>query len=503
MSQRTGKLPRYQKIGPYRCIQESGEGGMGVVFRAQGPNGIVAIKVLHPNLTQRNGDTRKTAEARFDAEVEALRRTANCEHIPGYLDHGVHEHRKGKLHYLVTEYLNGDTLGERLLCEKPSAQIAVWITKQICRAVIHAHSVHVVHRDLKPGNIFLARDQVGCITVKVLDFGIARLLDREDDRLTMTGFLFGTPRYMSPEQFLDNKNVDERSDQFSIGCILYRMLTGVDAFPQDDVAPAMLARMKEAENLERIESAGLRKIVARTLAMKPEERYGSVSDLLQALEAYRLEDTEELPPQTVVLKDTPRSPDYSNVPATELMPTEVAVRPTVAQDPFVRLDPHATSWQPSTTPKEPRLRIGWGFLANERAFVVLALIAIGALSSIGYTLSRPIPAVTPAPTTARVTTNTDRAGQDAGIPPDAPASRPRPTRPRTPNPSQRQGADRSRFPTLEEWRSLPPERRRALCQAARERGLDEATLDRYCIRPAPADENPFGFGGLSPSNPAY
>src|ERR1700722_14385027 len=217
------------KLGPYEIHTLLGAGGMGEVYRARDTrlDRTVAIKVL-PAAFARDPERLR----RFQQEAQAIA-ALNHPNILAIHDFGEHEGSP----YIVTEFLEGETLRERL---RPGAMIvrkAIESAEQIARGLAAAHDKGIVHRDLKPENIFVTRDGRG----KVLDFGVAELIDQEDSHAsgtaltspaTLPGMVMGTVGYMSPEQ-VRGEPIDARSDIFSFGAVLYEMLTGKRAFKRD------------------------------------------------------------------------------------------------------------------------------------------------------------------------------------------------------------------------------------------------------------------------------
>ncbi len=223
-----------QSLGRYEILSELGRGAMGIVYLAKDPkiNRTVAIKSLHPGLFEED----KTAKDRFQQEVHALGRLIH-QNIVSIFDTG--EDPKTGNPYIVTEYVEGTSLAERLKSGPPlSIEQVCRIGAQLCSALDFAHEKRIVHRDIKPGNILISPDLQ---TVKLTDFGIARL---EGGGVTQTGQLVGTPRYMSPEQCRGDA-IDGRSDLFSLGAVLYEMVTGQKAFPANEVTAALLQVMKD------------------------------------------------------------------------------------------------------------------------------------------------------------------------------------------------------------------------------------------------------------------
>ena len=211
-----------KKIGRYKILGELGRGAMGVVYKAEDPalDRIVALKTI------RLGDEaqgRKEYERRFLQEAKAAGKLTH-PNIVTIFDFGEEE----DLAYMAMELLEGSDLRSRMRAGNIPAIEAVEIALQVADGLGFAHETGVVHRDIKPGNIMLLERGA----VKIMDFGLARM--RIADHKTSTGIVLGTPRYMSPEQ-IGGQPVDQRSDIFSLGTVLYEMLTRTMLFAGDDV----------------------------------------------------------------------------------------------------------------------------------------------------------------------------------------------------------------------------------------------------------------------------
>jgi hypothetical protein len=276
-----------QRFGNYRAIALIGEGGMGEVYLAEHP-GIgrqVAIKVLRSEL----GHDEQVL-ARFINEARAANAIRH-PHIIEILDSGLTENG---ISYLVMELLRGESLTARIKRKgRLTPPEAVLLTNQTASALGAAHTKGIVHRDLKPDNLFVVPDEgnPGHEHIKVLDFGIAKLQANAagGSVKTRTGALMGTPIYMSPEQCLGTKEVDWRSDIYSLGAILYEMLTGQPPFTSEGFGALLNMHLNQAPvppcQLEAAISPGLNEAVLRMLAKRPEERFQSMAEVQAALAA--------------------------------------------------------------------------------------------------------------------------------------------------------------------------------------------------------------------------
>ncbi len=259
---------------------------MGAVYKAEQPemNRYVAIKVLHPKYV-----SRPDLVARFRREARAMSHLSHPNtarvYLYGQLEDGAC--------YIAMEYLEGKNLAQITRAEgRIKAARAVNIMVQVCGALEEAHRQGIVHRDLKPENIFLTAQGGLANFPKVLDFGLAKVTQREMRPgsliLTQEGMVFGTPEFMSPEQ-ARGQPLDARSDIYSLGCILYEMLTGKLPFdasqPMDYLAmqirgtPIPLGKRAE----DTVLPPGLEAVVMKTLEKDPDKRYPSASDFAMAL----------------------------------------------------------------------------------------------------------------------------------------------------------------------------------------------------------------------------
>ena len=252
------------QLGRYRILGELGRGAMGVVYRAEDPalERQLAIKTI---FVPADDTDRKEYEARFTQEAKAAGKLGHPGIVTIY-DVG----REGGMVYMAMELLEGVDLGTQTAERRLSVTEAVGIVERVADALAFAHDRGVVHRDIKPPNIML----VGDGRVKIMDFGIARM--RSSDLKTQTGMMMGTPRYMSPEQ-VAGRAVDQRSDIFSLGTVLYELLTGTKLFSGNDATEIMYnvsqLRPVPPSRINRKVPSMLDLVVAKALEKDAGERY--------------------------------------------------------------------------------------------------------------------------------------------------------------------------------------------------------------------------------------
>jgi serine/threonine-protein kinase len=307
----------------YRIDEKIDEGGMGCVYRATHVlmEKVVAVKVLHPALAADD-----KIVARFTREAKAASRISH-PHAINVTDFGESENG---IVYLVMEYLRGRTLKDIVRSGGPmSLARVVEIVRQVAGALDVAHAEGVVHRDLKSDNIML-EEATGGDWAKVLDFGIAKIqepLDKPDEGLTAPNLIIGTPQYMSPEQCSQASDIDTRSDIYSFGIILFEMLAGHVPFTGDSPTAIMMKHIQEPPPsiLEERKDlpAAVGRVIARSLAKKPEDRYQKAGELSEAF-------------ALAAVEDVPATADLAAVPDTERIviptsPNEPA-RKTIGRD---------------------------------------------------------------------------------------------------------------------------------------------------------------------------
>lgn len=274
--------------GKYKIYDEVGSGGIATVYVARDlkTNEIVAVKVLHPHVAK-DPNTIK----RFEREANFLMGLTD-RHLVRVYDYGVEENR----HYLAMEYVGGRTLKAIIKEEGPLAiDRALGIAQQVAEGLSVIHQQGVVHRDIKPQNLMVQTDG----TVKVMDFGIARMVDLS--ALTQSGFLVGTPHYISPEQAMGQR-VDHRSDIYSLGVVLYEMLMGRVLFDGDSPVTVALMHVKDPVpplHLQRTDiSPKVEQLVDKCLTKEPGDRFQTATALASAIRNLRDEPALEAGPLT-------------------------------------------------------------------------------------------------------------------------------------------------------------------------------------------------------------
>ncbi|MCI0343745.1 MAG: protein kinase [Planctomycetales bacterium] len=271
-----GQEGGHRSIAGYQILEKIGEGAMGAVFKAKqvSMDRLVAIKVLTPDLGK---DSRFVG--RFLSEARAVAKLSHVNIISG-IDVG----ESNGVHYFAMEYVDGETLGARLRREGalPEAQ-AVEIALQIARALDHAHKHGLIHRDIKPDNIMIARNGVA----KLLDLGLARMETPTSPARTEQGTALGTPNYISPEQARADSRVDIRADLYSLGATFYHMLTG--EVPFTGAATVVMTRhISEPPVPPHFRrpgvGAGVSAVTLKAMEKDPADRYQSPTELIEDLD---------------------------------------------------------------------------------------------------------------------------------------------------------------------------------------------------------------------------
>ena len=275
-----------QQLGHYRIVKKIGEGGMGEVFCAQdiklGRN--VALKILPAQFAE---DAKRLGRFLREARLASTLSHPNVTHI-----YEIGE--ENGVHFIAMEYVEGQTLQDRMKNGPLENSILIKIATQICEALAMAHDAGIVHRDVKPANIMLNQAN----QVKILDFGLAKqewseranVDDLSTEANTQTGTILGTVSYMSPEQALAKK-VDQRSDIFSFGSVLYEMATGKRAFQGPNVtatiAQILATQPQPANQINPRLAEPINRVIEKCLRKDPEQRYQSMKDLAADIHSVR------------------------------------------------------------------------------------------------------------------------------------------------------------------------------------------------------------------------
>lgn len=262
----------------YRVVERLAEGAMGVVYRGERLtlNRPVAIKFLHPAVAQQ-----EALRKRFEIEAQAMGRLShpNCVSV---IDFGVDE-----VPYLVMEYAQGQNLRELLSSGALTTARALSIGRQLLTALVHAHAQSIIHRDIKPENLLLQQSAGLEDHLRVLDFGLAKLMD--NGAALTAGLALGTPNYMAPEQIQEG-GIDARADLYATGIVLFELLTGVQPFAADSVGEVLRRHLQApAPHLRAVAPArgfseALDDLVFRSMAKRPSERFPTAQHMLVALE---------------------------------------------------------------------------------------------------------------------------------------------------------------------------------------------------------------------------
>jgi hypothetical protein len=264
-----------RRIGKYELIAKVAQGGMGALYKAKHPT--LDRVVLLKKLTLRGASQ---FVERFKREARLMMEFKH-EHIVQVYDH----FKEGSSYFIVEEFVDGISLDELIRKERfLSNDAAMLILYEVAKALKYAHDKGVIHRDIKPGNILISNQG----EVKLVDFGIATSLEETDEGLTRDGMVLGTPCYIPPEQIADAKNVDRRADIYSLGVVLYEMLTGKTPFPGSFTAETLSlihrGRYLPPGRLNPKISRVLRKVIRKAMHVRPRRRYQDLKALIRILE---------------------------------------------------------------------------------------------------------------------------------------------------------------------------------------------------------------------------
>jgi serine/threonine-protein kinase len=429
--------------GKYQVVKKLGEGGMGVVYEAIHTRiqQRVAIKMLLPDVMEL-----PEVVPRFEREARAAGKLKS-DNTARVLDVDMSENG---LPYMVMEFLDGVDLGQ--LLEKNGAlpvQDAVDYVLQACNAMAEAHAAGVIHRDLKPSNLFVLTNTGGTRKVKVLDFGISKLENETEARVTATQAVVGTPLYMSPEQVRSAKHVDARSDIWSLGIILYELVTARTPFEGSTTAAAAAICIDDPPPIAQFRQdvpADLERAILIALQKEPSARFPNVQLLAQAIAPFGS--------GSIIAPDTapaaflvPGSVSSPRLPMTSR--PELGSAPTIHSDPGISgaraaANPHTLpGWTTRSSPGRRRSKTIITVVVT--TVMVLSLVIVGVVA-VGFAYHKsPDPVVaatataeTHATATATITATATEAAivtapvttsgsSPSTLPSTRPTSRPRPT----------------------------------------------------------------------------
>ena len=417
--------PGARMIGRYVVLREIGRGGMATVYVAHDPlfNRDVAIKMLPPELLHD-----PSFRARFEREAQTVAALEHPAIVPVY-DYGEAEGRP----YFVMRLMSGDSLAERIAKGPQPLSAVIKLLQRIAPALDEAHSRGVVHRDLKPGNILYDQYDEPYLT----DFGIAKL---KEGGATLTGEnIVGTPAYMSPEQGRGEPDLDGRSDVYSLGCIIYEMLTGKVPYEAStsmgQVVKHLTAPIPNIGEARPDLPPGLQDVINRALAKRKFARFASASELAQALAA--LANGQELPamPASRPATAAVSRPATGGLPPVQKPPTGQTPyppqRPPTGQMPPTAQKPPSGTLPPlSASPAMPPQKKSRAWLVWLVIVLVLAGAVYAGLTYLPGLLRQQVIGEAPLATTPQVA-----ASLPTDTPPPAPTNTPQPTHTSAPTPT--------------------------------------------------------------------
>lgn len=417
--------------GRFKILSVLARGGMGKVYRAeQSPLGrLVALKVLNPNYS---GENDPEFHRRFFFEASIVARLSHANTVTLY-DYGQTD---DGVYFMAMELLEGRTLHRRLRDEGPvPVPTALHVALQVCRSLREAHALGVIHRDLKPANIFLIHRDEDDDFVKVLDFGLVKSTDTDGESLTQTGLFIGSPKYMAPEQ-IRGERVSAATDVYSIGVILFEMLTGRVPFDKPNSVNLLMAHVSEAvPALSEVRpdvsvSPAVEDLVYRCLSKSPDDRFASMDELIAELKRLALgllpqgallsgtgEFLSSLAPQSIAsgehrMGTPPASPAAPRSPPPPLPQAHEDSTPSITADPVASLPPAPSG--PAPVVSAPRRSVApavAGLFALSVA-VGAGLLALSRRSSSTELLAPP-PVQVPAPrSSVSVAIDSDPSGAE-------------------------------------------------------------------------------------------
>jgi len=418
--------------GKYRVDRVLGAGGMGVVVAAHHLqlDQLVAIKMLLPSmLKHREAVERFTREARAAVKIKS-------EHVARVSDVGMLETGAP---YMVMEYLEGEDLGHWVSQRGalPTTQ-AVEFVLQAAEAIAEAHALGIVHRDIKPANLFCVRRADGLLSVKVLDFGISKLTSAARDlSMTKTQTVMGSPHYMAPEQILSAKNADAQSDIWSLGAVLFEILTGRVPF-EAETFPELVLKVSGTDapavtSLRSDVPPGLAEVVAHTLQRDRDLRYKNLAEFAVELVPFGPDRRAEASAERIIRVLESGASSLGG----DALPSALAALPVGSR----RAALMATTKPGPATPATNRTVAAFTQTSGEgkpssRKYLGIMAVAVVVLGAAGFWLLRPEPS--PAPVALPATTEERPPAAHAPEPAPAPLPQPEPAQaePAKPEPAK-------------------------------------------------------------------
>ncbi len=345
-----------QTIGPYRILEQLGQGGMATVYKAYHAalDRYVAIKVLHRAFLED-----ENFKARFLREARLVARLEHPNIVPVY-DFAEYEGQP----YLVMKFIDGETLKARMLRGPLAADEVLAMVTAVGQALTYAHRQGVLHRDVKPSNVILARDG----GIYLADFGLARIAASSSATLT-SDMIIGTPQYIAPEQAMGKKDLDERTDIYSFGVMLYEIVVGQTPFNADTpfaiIHDHIYAPLPLPRDVNPNVPPELERVLLKALAKEREDRYATVADLVADFRAAWLNSGIPDHPETLAL-------------AREALPPPPVPDATPAPSTAVVGPPSVTAGGGSASLPAPAAQRPWGWIAAAILLVVAFWIGLSA-----------------------------------------------------------------------------------------------------------------------------
>jgi serine/threonine protein kinase len=362
-----------EMVGPYRIIEQLGQGGMATVYKAYHAalDRYVAIKVLHPALL-----ADASLLARFQREARLVAKLDHPNIVP------IHDYAEQEGHpYLVMKFIEGETLKARLARGPVGPDEIAHIAGAIGAALAYAHKNGILHRDIKPSNVLLAADG----QIYLADFGLARIAQSGDSTLT-SDMILGTPQYISPEQALGKKDLEEGTDIYSLGVMLYEMIVGKVPFSADTPFSVIHDHIYTALPLPRTVnpcvSEAVERVLLKALAKERIDRYKDVDGMVKAFQEAWKEGCQE---EEITLQAV----KAELMPAPESSPSADTMIPTALSDPIPPVEPVVTAARSEAAEDHPVLQaeepgrvstdkkksLGWMWLTVSIILILICMVS--------------------------------------------------------------------------------------------------------------------------------